>query len=520
MDRAGATGHRLAQSQLSSWLPAALSPLLLLIAQGHHTFRQSIEPLIERDDTARRLWIAFDLATAIVRGMLVDGVVVRGFSAIDDMDFIDWLAKHGASELSLQSAWIRAIYGLPFAYHHGDTRQPSAAAGTGLRCLLRMLLTYRGSLMWKMQGSMGDVIFAPLYRVLKQRGVKFEFFHRVRELHLAADHASIDRISMGRQVRRKGGTYDPLVEINGRLCWPHKPDYNQIDPEQVATLRQMEQDPNAHPNLESCWSSWGPDREEAFELRQGKDFDLVVLGVSLGALPQMCGELIAADGRWRDMIHHVETTRTQAFQLWLRPTLGKMGWELPSPVVGGYVDPLNTWADMTFLGAFENWPTRPGCIAYFCGPLKQSAAESEPAWFSDPSFPKRMQDRAYWYMKELLSKHMHHPWPRGTTPQHPEMLNWELLLAPDSAHGEDRLKAQYWTANVEPSSRYVLSVPGSTQFRLHSDRSGFTNLYLAGDWTRNGIDAGCVESAVMSGLQASRAIAGYPQRIVGEKDFE
>jgi uncharacterized protein with NAD-binding domain and iron-sulfur cluster len=367
---------------------------------------------------------------------------------------------------------------------------------------------------------MGDVIFAPLYQVLKQRGVTFKFFHRVHSLHLSADRRAIDCISMGRQVRLKNGTYDPLVDINGGLCWPHKHDYEQIDPAQAAALRALEQDPNANANLESCWSSWGPAHEEPVELRRGRDFDLVVLGISLGALPHICHELVAANPQWRQMIKQVETTRTQAFQMWLQPTLRRMGWEGPSPVVGTYVDPLNTWADMTSLAALEDWPTRPGCIVYVCGPLKQQLSEAEPAWFADPGFPKRMQEQAYWYMKELLTHHVRHPWPRATAADNPEGLNWGLLLAPDGAHGEARLKAQYWTANVEPSARYVLSVPGSTEFRLPSDQSGFTNLYLAGDWTLNGINAGCVESAAMSGLQVSRAIAGYPERIVGEKDFE
>jgi predicted NAD/FAD-dependent oxidoreductase len=49
--------------------------------------------------------------------------------------------------------------------------------------------------------------------------------------------------------------------------------------------------------------------------------------------------------------------------------------------------------------------------------------------------------------------------------------------------------------------------------------SGLSNLYLAGDWLRTGLDSGCVEAAVMGGLQASRALSGYPQVIEGESDF-
>lgn len=59
----------------------------------------------------------------------------------------------------------------------------------------------------------------------------------------------------------------------------------------------------------------------------------------------------------------------------------------------------------------------------------------------------------------------------------------------------------------------VLSVPGSPQYRLPAiDPHEFSNLYLVGDWTKNGLNLGCVESAAMSGLLASNALSGYPER--------
>ena len=82
-----------------------------------------------------------------------------------------------------------------------------------------------------------------------------------------------------------------------------------------------------------------------------------------------------------------------------------------------------------------------------------------------------------------------------------------------------RLDAQYFRVNVDPSELYVQSVPGSTQYRLTADGSGFDNLFLAGDWLRTGINAGCVEAATMGGLQAARAISGRDIPIVGERDM-
>lgn len=59
---------------------------------------------------------------------------------------------------------------------------------------------------------------------------------------------------------------------------------------------------------------------------------------------------------------------------------------------------------------------------------------------------------------------------------------------------------------------------GQLKHRLPAhDPQGFANLVLAGDWTHNNFNLGCVEAAVMSGLLASHALTGYPVRddIVG-----
>lgn len=64
--------------------------------------------------------------------------------------------------------------------------------------------------------------------------------------------------------------------------------------------------------------------------------------------------------------------------------------------------------------------------------------------------------------------------------------------------------------NLDPTERYVLSVKGSTRFRLRAEQSGFDNVVLCGDWTQNGFNAGCVEAAVMGGLWASNALCGVP----------
>ena len=85
--------------------------------------------------------------------------------------------------------------------------------------------------------------------------------------------------------------------------------------------------------------------------------------------------------------------------------------------------------------------------------------------------------------------------------RYPTEFRWELLVDDDeSATGPARFDSQFWRANVDPSERYVLSLPGTSQYRLAPDETGYENLVFAGDWTRCGLNSGCVEAAVISGL--------------------
>jgi hypothetical protein len=85
-------------------------------------------------------------------------------------------------------------------------------------------------------------------------------------------------------------------------------------------------------------------------------------------------------------------------------------------------------------------------------------------------------------------------------------FDWSVLFDLDGRVGPDRLDAQYLCANAAGTDRYVTTPAGSVDARLGSDESGFENLVLAGDWTHNGIDGGCVEAAVISGERAARAL--------------
>jgi uncharacterized protein with NAD-binding domain and iron-sulfur cluster len=369
-----------------------------------------------------------------------------------------------------------------------------------------MLLTlcYQGALFWEMQAGMGDTVFSPLYLVLKKRGVRFHFFHRADAIRLdTTDPTKIGTIDLGVQMETVSGQeYDPLIPVKDLPCWPSQPQFDQ--------LARGDELKRSGQNLESPWADWTD--ASKITLKRGQDFDLVILGISVAALKSLTPELMSANSKWADMVNQIQTTQTQAMQIWLKSTSAQLGWDTqPLPVVTAYADDMNTWGDLSHLLAREDWPTesQPLNESYFCGPLKDSVPIPP---VSDHGYPNRMNDQVKQRSIEWLESNVEFLMPLLAKQG---QIDWNQLVADDHSVGIDRFDAQYWRANIAPTERYVISAAGTTKYRLPADGSGFSNLYLAGDWVLTEINAGCVEAAVMAGLSASQAICGFPQKILG-----
>lgn len=467
---------------------------------------------VDHSIEAHKLWVALNLAGSAACGILADGIAYQGWDSIDDLELREWLGQHGANQTTLDSAPLRGVYDLVFGYVAGKVNNPQFAAGTAMRGMLRMLLTYKGAIFFKMQAGMGDIVFSPLYESLVKRGVSFKFFHRIDRLELSADKASVLRIHGTRQVKLVDEThgYEPqFTTPDGLPCWPSEPLYDQIVDGAALKASGI--------NLESSWSKPWKD-ETPFSLEFGKDFDTIVLGISVAALPYMAKELVDANSRFRKMTEKLLTVNTLAVQLWLKPTLEGLGWERgivtkEHPVLGAFVEPIDTWADMNQLLPREFWPPghEPRSIAYFCGPY--DGKEPIPP-FSEHGYPAAERARLRGMAVDFLNKDVRAIWPRTTSVS--DQFEWDDLVDPSEQSGEARLDSQYIRVNVDPTERYVLSVPKSTFYRLKPGDSGFSNVILAGDWTYNAVNAGCVEAAVTSGMAASRAICGVPAEIIGE----
>lgn len=455
----------------------------------------AVRDAIDSDSRAdrRRSWILISLVVATVRGIIADKLITEasGFAAINSEDFCDWIVRHGAHRDVLDSAMVRGVYDLVFGYRDGDPQRPAVAAGVMTFLLGQALFGYRGAFFWKMTAGMGDVVIAPLYQALRSRGVQFEFFHRLDALHLDTSRQSVGAITMARQVRLADGRphYEPLTRVRGLPVFPKHPLAEQL---QTTT------------GVDGLESHFGPRADaELRTLRRGVDFDHAVLAVSVGMVPIVAEELIDDRPEWRDMTAHVRTVATQAFQIWLRPDEASLGWHTPGATVSAYVPPFDTWASMPQTLWAEDWPhaERPGAVAYFCGSLDAPWPTAD----DHRTYVDRYTEQVHADGVRFLDHHAGLYFPNAVTEGG---FAWHLLSGANGARGREALATQHVSVNIDPSDRYVQSIPGSDRYRLRPDESGYDNLVLAGDWTDCGMNAGCIEAAVMSGLQAANALLG------------
>jgi len=300
-----------ALTQIPGWhqFPTHREGLFGLLGYFQKRLIRAMEHRAAFSPSALNLLYNLDLYIPIIRGIIADGVLIRGFEAIDDYTLVEWLTKHGAV-LADTSPIVKSIHDPCFAYRDGDPKHPDFAAGTAIKSHFKLLFTHRGHICYVMQAGMGDIVFAPLYLVLKNRGVKFRFFHSVRELSLSADRRRIDAIRIDVQGVEPGKAHVPVLSVKGLPVWPNRPVFKDSTD-------------NQDPDEELL--------EKELTLHYGQDFDTVVLGISLGALPSICSSLIEHNQHWRAMVENVKTTPTQAVQIWLKKSGAEMGWDHGTP---------------------------------------------------------------------------------------------------------------------------------------------------------------------------------------------
>ena len=175
-------------------------------------------------------------------------------------------------------------------------------------------------------------------------------------------------------------------------------------------------------------------------------------------VPVVGRELIDDRAEWREMTTHVRTVATQAFQIWLRPDERALGWR-------------PTRASRSALTSARSIPGH-RCRRR-CGPRTgptttararsaTSAAASTRAWPTPMTARRLRQTTARhasarpccdtWTATSASTARMRSP----RTGSH-----GNCCAASNGERGDSALATQHVSVNIDPSDRYVQSVPGS-----------------------------------------------------------
>jgi uncharacterized protein with NAD-binding domain and iron-sulfur cluster len=513
---------------------------------------------IRQNATLRRLMTVLDLFLGVTRGLLAHRIVTEDdLDALDDWEWDEWLAAQGVRIESRESTLVRGLsYALPFAYFRGSRDNPVFSAGVGLRLFLRSFFTYRGALMWKPNAGMGDVVFSPLFELLVKRGVDVHFFHQVDELEVDDDARRVKGVRLRRQRR---DTTPPQDDAE-RLRWYRERFLVRVRPRHGAGMADA--DLQCWPNQPlPVWEPGPADYSDEDLLGVPSDAgdpayvpiardDVVVLALPLGVIAHV-GKQLLEDARWKALVEEVGLVPTQSAQLWLKDRCStSLGW--PDDIVAsGFSEPFDTFADMPVACRTERSGLGAQTVVYLCGVLFDPASRPDGPRYeraaSDAGKSTVDIERAWlqserdWVRRNLLrflTERAALLWPQAVDPStglfdpatlaDPKGSIFRIAQRFDTLYGvinallgDEAARANpaapYFRANVQPSDRYVLSLPGTARYRLAPGDSGFANLFPAGDWTACVLDAGCMEAATISGMLAAEAITGELRTIIGRQ---
>jgi uncharacterized protein with NAD-binding domain and iron-sulfur cluster len=484
----------------------------------HQTMGSSTDPKVIRTR------ILVDFVLTVVCGIVTDGVLVGKIGDVDKHELRKWLLDHGAQPETAHSPLTQACYDSVAAYVGGDVTQASLSAAAFLQTFVPALIAYRASFCYQMKAEVAESFIVPLYEALRRRGVEFRFLHELSEIEPDSAGSRIESLvfkvpSLPNLPSGSAATalasYAPLVQTttlaNGkkRWYWPRgpKPPFDflgEIDENRPLLLRPF-----------------GPARDTV-TLRVGTDFDRVVFALPHTAVRKVAPRLMSQKPRWQSLSDQLPSVETQSLRVWLSTDFPDIKWdgEMPKvpPVLSAYTPMFSTWEDSGQQLEMHAWPgTPPDSIATVFGPLPAGFHPYQCqflAWLHEWF----QRSRARSHARDFLSSHVVRLWP-GLVDAN-GVFKWGELLPPSSTNvPEDALNHQWMIANAGASERYTHAAPNTFQYRLRSNDTGYTNLSVAGDWTRFWPATANVELAVISGLRAAYDVLGVTKPVQSEKGF-
>ena len=470
-----------------------------------------------------------DMFAALLKGLVAAKIWRKDFDVdeLDDIDYRAWLAQHGARDATLASGLVTTVPNILFAYPDGDSTQPPRlSTAAWLNWTLRSFLGH-GEYFYFMTAGTGETVVLPLFQLLRRRGVKFEFFHRLDRVATGIAQGqkqpSIKALHFERQARTVSGQpYEPLHQLSFRHhkgrsypVWPNQPLWDQLQYGKANRSRGVD--------YEAWREGNDPVGSEARTLTLGAPgddgFDQVVWALP----PSMIDEIGDQPLRelWKPTTTHVTTTATQAAQLWLDQDTQELGWDRTQLVpaksarysCASMPNPLNGLVAFDDLIEQEDWPKKgPKGLVYLCSQL----APIPGADTLQQALLRVRQSTA----ASLRTLGVFMPAARAPLSQRvdPRAIDFSHLYVPPevNANGEQRLAYQYYRANIRPTEAYAQASPGSVKGRMMAWDTGLQNVVVAGDWIYNGFNLGSFESAVSGGrLAAFALIGGRPEDILG-----
>ncbi len=198
-------------------------------------------------------------------------------------------------------------------------------------------------------------------------------------------------------------------------------------------------------------------------------------------------------------------------QLWCDKTLEGLGWKTGKSAAVSGPEYINIWADMSQILALESWPPgrKPQSLHYLLGTFKTQLHKAPAASTDTPALARALLSAsvANWLSQQSIAL-----WPAASDGRN---FSWNVLHDPKNGKENARLDAQIVRANINPTECCVATHAGTTKYRLYPHESGFSNLVLAGEATRHGLNATAIEGAVMSGKAAAAVISGEKIDIPG-----
>jgi uncharacterized protein with NAD-binding domain and iron-sulfur cluster len=492
-----------------------------------------------------------DYMVALIRGLTRSGILDRqhptDVDALDHLDYKTWLRECGISEATLKTGLPNVPAFICFQFPNGDaTLDPSMSAAAYVGWMVRLALIHGTSYSFFRSGT-GESVIAPIFRSAQLAGARFEFFHKLQNIVPSADGSTIDRVVFRRQARLRPGLerYEPMTRVPGVRydVWPAGPLLDQLHPDDAAGIAGATGATGAagvagvaggHVDLESYWSSW--EGVDDVVLERGRDFDQIVLAIPPSAFPYICPDLLSQSPTIQAATT-LESCATIGVQLWLDKTLPELGITEKLPkgqrmIGASFIDPFNVIGDFSDLLDHESWNNsdaqpvssvgsasagranlsrKPKTLLYLCGPIADRTNPLEHD-FTQHHVPQVAYEQAMAITAQYLATAaVWLPNAPGNRPADNLGLDVGSLIVNDlKAIGMDRLDAQYLKVNIDPSERYILSLPGSVAKRPKAWAPEANNLTLAGDWIYTGINIGSFEGAVTSGKLAAHALTGYP----------